>query len=804
MTNKILATLLLIAVSVSSAFAARNNNNITGKVTEKGNGNPLPFATVTVQATDNKVIGGATTADNGTFTINNLPSSNFKLRVSFIGFKDTVITVAIKPGENTFNAGTIEMKAETTNLKAAVVTARVPVIEQKLDKIVMNVAEAVSTQGTSGLDVLRKAPGISIDPSGNILLNGQPAQIWIDNRPSNLSGQDLEAMLSGTDGASIDKIEIISNPSSKYDASGSGGIINIKTKKLFLKGINGSVRVGYDGANYDKYYNGANGTINMNYRGEKTNTFVNYSPRYSEDFGTFYSETKYGNNLLTANTKTESYSRAHSYKIGQDYYLNKKNIFGFIINGMSRSVNDASDPETGSTLFVSGVANEFTKTRMDNGRNNNSISPNVNYTHIFSEGHELTANFDYSYFDLNNTSEQENIYTNAIGQFTRPDVLFRTNSQQYIDIISAKVDYERILWKSVKFEAGAKYAVSNTNNDLLREDFLNSQWTKNNSMSSKFKYKEQVTAAYLSFARQFGKKWSGKAGLRGEYTDASGEWISANTTSNRGYLDLFPTLFTGFTPNKNLRFGLSYTLRIQRPNYFQLNPFRMYIDANSSLEGNPALDPQYTHQLSLSAGYKSFLNVSLVYQLSEGAIIQNPYFNTTTGEKLLKWENFGEQTFAGVALGITEFPIKKWLILNINGFIANLNNKAGSFKSSNIFANANVNLAFLLPKNTRFEASGFAMTGIPYGYFKVEPSGNLSLSLKKGLLDNKATIAINANDILRTQRTKASNNNIDGYFFENFNKTQTISISFNYRFGQGKASKQRKVGEQEESSRVGN
>jgi len=806
MYNKLFGFLIAIFL-FSSAFAAKNNGNIYGKIIEKDNGKALSFATISVQNGENKIVGGATSGDDGKFSINNVIFGECLVKVSFIGFKDTTLTVIMADNATNIDIGTIALASATVNLKSAVITARVPVIEQKLDKIVMNVADAISTQGSNALDVLRKAPGISIDPDGNILLNGTSAQIWIDGRPSYLSGQELEALLSGTDGATIDKIEIIAHPSSKYDAAGSGGIINIRTKKNFAKGINGSLRTAYTAAPYSKYYQGADGTFNINYRGEKTNTSLSYSPRYNENFAHLYSTTDLGNGkILKGITEADMTNNINSYKISNDYFLDKKNTFGIIVSGTVRNAQMNTDPVTGNKLYDNGILTENINTRISNKDYFGNISGNLNYTHIFKDNQEITANADYGYYDINNNSFQTNDFFNDANIPIRPQDMFKSNSSQNINIKSVKVDYEQVIWKSAKLETGVKWAESRTNNDLVREDKINNTWEINHQLSNMFNYVEDISAAYISIAKQLNPKWSAKAGLRAELTNAKGEWISADTLTSKKYLDIFPTAFIGYNPNEKLRFGFSYTYRIKRPSFFQLNPFRMYIDASSSLEGNPNLDPEFSHELSLSLGIGQNLSLSLDGQFSNSVIIQSPSFNQSTGEKLLTWDNFGNQSFMGGSISLTELQVTKWFVLNANCFVADVINKDPGYSRSSLFAQGYMNAAFLLPNSYKIELSGRIQSGIPYGYFTIEPTGDISIGAKKNLFDNKATISLNINDVFRTQNTiaKLSGMALNGYELNQSNRTQQITLNFSYRFGKGKALKARKVGVSEEASRVSN
>lgn len=801
------ASILILTLLLScSLFAAKNNGVISGKVIEKENGKALPFATVSLHDSSEKVIGGTTTADDGSFRLNNIVYGECKVKVSFIGFKDTTFTVKIQENSSSLDLGVVALSHDAVALKSAVVTAKVPVIEQKLDKIVMNVSEAVSTQGSNALDILKKAPGVSIDPSGNILLNGSAVQIWIDGRPSNLSGQELEALLNGTDGSTIDKIEIIAHPSSKYDASGSGGIINIKTKKNFAKGLSGSARGSYNIAEYGSLYHGADGTLNLNYRGEKNNTSISYSPRYNQHYENITTFTNMGSGTTLDGLSESNYNNfAQTLRLSNDYFASKKDIFGFIITGMLSNGDNNLGSNSGSTLKKDGILLEKTISNINGNDEFDYISTNINYTRIFKEGQELTLNADYGYYDISKKSNQANNFYNINGEVIRTPDVFRSNSLQYINIVSFKVDYEQILFKKFKVETGLKWARSITDNNLLREDYVADSWAKNNQLSSLFKYNEDISAAYISAARQINPKLSAKAGLRAELTDADGEWISADTISSKRYINLFPTLFVGYNPNKNLRLGLSYTLRVRRPNFRQLNPFRMYIDATNAIEGNPDLDPQYSNQLSLSLGIKQHFSIALNGQFTNNAIIQSPYFNNQTGEKLIVWENFGKQNFMGASFAMTEFPVTKWFNLNMNIFLAQLSNTSGNYKKESLFSQGYMNATFVLPKDYKVEMIGMFQSGLPYGYFTVKPSGQLDLGIKKGVMKNKGTISIMAYDLFKTQNSKVilDDGSIEEYTLHNRYKSQKIAVTFSIRFGQSKAVRQRKVGELEEGSRVG-
>lgn len=804
MLNKFICLITAFTLVTAPVFS-KANPTVTGKIIEKESGNPLGFATVSLHTDQNKIAGGTTTMDDGTFQIERLEAGKYRLKVSFIGFRDTLVNLEIVNGSETLNIGTLKLSADAVSLKSAVITAKVPVIEQKLDKIVMNVSEAVSTEGSNALDILRKAPGISVDPSGNILLNGRPVQVWIDGRPSNLSGTDLESFLNGTDGSTIDKLEIIAHPSSRYDAAGSGGIINIKTKRNFAKGISGSVRGSYNVAPKNKLYHGADGTLTLGYRSEKSNTTISYSPRYADGFNYFKTKTWMENGYtLESNTFLDRYNKNHGLRVASDYFINKNNIVGFILNGVTSRSADSSDSDTGSRLFSGSELVEKTATSINNKFRYGNLSANLNYTHIFREGTELTLNGDYYYYDMNRKTGQENFFTNAGGAESRLPSIFRSNSDQFVNIYSVKADFETPVWKKGKLESGLKWAESLTDNNLLREEKINSNWIKNNSLSSVFDYRENIAAAYFTLSYQPSEKWTLKGGLRGELTMARGEWVSADTVTTNSYLDLFPTLFIGFNPNKETRLGLSYTRRIQRPNFEQLNPQRFYIDASSSSVGNPDILPEYSQNINLSLGIGKYINFGARADIIRKAIVQSPEIEEETGEKVFLWENFGKQNMFGATLSLTEFPLAKWLIVNGNLYLASISTQNLDYSKSKLYFNGNINTTVLLPADFKFEVSGWFQSGVPYGYLDVKPRGELSMGIKKSLFGNKGSLSLYANDILFTSNSRISIKDrvLSGYEFESHWRSRRVTLTFTYRFGQSKGFKARKVGGSDEARRV--
>jgi len=804
MLKKIILTTLLISIAIVG-HAAKSTGVVYGKVVDKATGEPLPHATIVILNAADSIVAGATSNLDGSFRIEKILVGTHTVKSLYIGYKEYISKITLTENNNSGNLGIIEMESDAVALNAVVVTAKIPVIEQKMDRLIMNVADAVSTEGNTALEVLKKAPGVSIDHNNNIKLNGSSVEIWLDGRPSNLSGAQLEALLSGTEGSSIDKIEIISHPSSKYDASGSGGIINIKTKKNFAQGFNGSVRASFAIYPYKKLYPEGSGSINLNYRGDKSNTSVTYSPGTTQFYQEIHSETGLLNDItLFGDSKLEQSETRHSLRVSHDYFINQKNVVGVVLNGMTRKVDIGLEDGAGSRMYQNNTLIETSATGSNSDENFDYLYGNLNYTHIFKDNHEITLNADYGRYNIGTFLNQTDIFTYPTGlPPMREDQIFRSDSKQEIDITSVKADYQQLIGSSIMLEAGAKWAQSTTDNNMLREDFKNSVWDKNTNLSSIFKYKESVSAVYVSLAKQFGPKWSLKGGLRAEYTLSQGDWISAATTSENDYIDIFPTLFIGFNPSKDLRFGLSYTSRINRPRFDQLNPFKFYADAYSSVEGNPDLLPEYSDQLNLSVGFKQYFNIALSGSFTNKVIAQNIQVEDN-GEKAIFWDNFGMQNFLGASISVTELPVTKWFFVGMNTFLANSYNKSGSYTNSSALIQGYINSTFVLPHNIKAEFSANYRSKVAYAYYIMDPTYQISAALRKGLFDNKATISLNVNDIFRTSTNNLRTNRESGntYRFDSTFNVQKITLSFSYRFGQSKAVKQRNVGTEEGAERV--
>lgn len=830
MKHKLITVVLALFAATAALFGARNNSQVKGRVIEAGSGEPLSFATVSIHTDQDKVVTGATADIEGRFIIANVPYGEYILKVSFMGFKTVERNLSVASA--TIDLGDILIEEDSEQIAQAVVTEKVPLIEQKLDKLVMNVSERVSAQGSNALEILRKAPGVSIDMDGNIKLNGKAVEVWIDGRPSHLNGSSLEALLKATDGNTIDKIEIISNPSAKYDAQGSGGILNIKTKKNFLKGFNGSATAGYGGMQFDNdWLDAIRGSLNLNYRGEKTNNFFTYGYSNENTQNAVNSDLNYGIADMVSQKSESTFNnsfKAHSFRLGTDLYATKKHTFGYVVTAGMRDFGMISNKnnENYTDIYLGETRLQRNDTDISTKDVTNNISANINHTYNIAEntGDEITSNVSYHHYILNNESDQTNILNTLIPNPTKVIEIKDNESKQYVDIFSAKTDFQKVVWGSGQLQAGAKWAMTVTDNNMDNITTYNATKANENShIVSNFIYTEHIGAAYISLAKMFSPKFTASAGLRAEYTNSFGDWKSSNRVSKDSYLNLFPTLFVNYSPSQKHRISFSYTRRIYRPGFSQLNPFEDYADANTMVTGNPELKPQYSNNVSLQYGFSQYLTLYVALQHTTDYIMQTPSFNDATGMKKLTFNNFGTQTVYVAGLSLTELPIiKDHLFLTLQGDYMNLQNKASmkaiieegyrgltiTENGSNTFQGS-ATITAVLPRNYKIELNGWGMSSVAAGYFVAEPQYFAGLGVKKNLLNNKMTIALNVDDLFRTMKSNITMKDVvNGVetvvykLYQPFN-IQKIRLSVTYNFGTSKSVRRRNVGDTDEASRVG-
>jgi len=791
---------------------AQNPAKVAGTVS--GSQKPVESATVSLlRAKDSSVIKLAVTGKTGVFEIEGKEGS-YLLSVQAVGYNRYYTGPFQLTAGTTHQVNTIELVAQSKQLEGITVSSKKPLIEQKLDRTIVNVDASPTNVGATVLDVLEKSPGISVDKDGNISLKGKEGvMVLIDGRPTQLSGSDLANMLRSMNAGQLDQVEIMTNPPAKYDAAGNAGIINLKTKKNKQFGYNGSVSVSYGQGFYPKTYE----AVNFNYRKGKVNLFTNFSHNYRKNFG----ELDIQRNFINSTSKlVESHFDQHARmenegsswngKLGMDYFASKKTTFGVVLTGYSnpgtfqnRNVNDLYNPP--------GSLVEQTRSLSQQKENWKNLSTNVNFRHILdSTGKEISADIDYMRYDAVQNQFLTNAYFTPAGiQKRKADSLYG-DLPQVIDIYSAKVDYIHPLKKGARLEAGLKTSFVETDNDARYDTVHNGVLMRDYNRSNYFIYKENINAAYVNLSTPLSKKWSAQFGIRMENTVARGRQITTQENFDRNYTQLFPTVFFQYKLNDNNSFGINYGRRIRRPNYESLNPFIEYLDKYTYQQGNPNLKPQFSHNIELSHSFKGFLNTTLNYTRTTDIIQQVIEQITEDTLTYVKQANIANQYQYGLAVS-AGMPINKWWTSNLyvnvfyNKFSGIVNGDQVTVDATTLMFNGSQQ--FKLSKTGTFEVSGWYRTTGLEGVIKAKGMGVLSLGYTQQVMKGKGTLRFNIRDVLYTQGFRASTKYglVDAAFQER-RDSRVFNIGFTYRFNKGKlkaSQGRRNGGASEEAGRVG-
>ena len=802
--------------------SAQSPGKIQVKGTIKSSNAPVSSATVSLlNAKDSSLLKSEIADKNGDFQIIPAREGTFLLSVSAVGYeKKYTAPFHVKASESVTDIGIISMEHVSKDMKAVVVTAKKPLIEQKADKLVVNVDASPANAGATAMEVLEKSPGISVDNDGNISLKGKAGIIvMMDGKPTYLSASDLASLLRNTPASAIDQIEIMTSPSSKYDAAGNAGVINIKTKKSLKSGLNGSITLGGSAGFFRKgnaWYvqPGSQNSFNFNYRKNKINIFGNYNPNYNERRNdldikrNFYNEDGSLNASANLQTLFKGNSRNHNAKLGIDYYIDKKNVVGVVFTGFGFFGNPS--PLTISDIYnPDGSLQSGLHTNNEHSLIFRNYAGNINYKHSFdSTGRELTLDLDYVKYnnvvDMLLATEAKDGYGNKTGD----PVYLRGHLPSLIDIYAFKSDYAHPLKKDMKIEAGIK-ANFVKNNNLVDYAHRNGEEWIPDARSNHFIYEENINAAYLNISKKFSEKWSAQAGLRVENTNTKGHQVTNDSTFIRHYTDLFPTAYITYSLNKNNQLVLSYGRRVNRPNYEDLNPFTYFLDSLTYRQGNPYLLPQFTHNIELSYTLMSKYITTVNYSRTTDVISQILNQNTTDKTTYLTTENIS--AFRNIGLSVTApFRWTPWFSTNLfmnvyNNYYKGMYNAAEIEVSYTAYM-MNITNTFNIAKGFSAELSGFYRSRAVEELMMMNEMYQMTIGLQKNVLKDKATIRLSFRDPFGWQKFGGhmKYGDVDATIANRWDSRQ-VAAGFTYRFGKNTIapSRRRATGVSDEINRVG-
>lgn len=787
------------------------NGHFYGKVVDE-DGKGVAYAAVqlfgmtfdsTSRSMQERLITGQITEENGDFSLENIPTrGEFKLQISFLGFGDVEKTVAFEKGETEKDLGNISLAADAENLEEVVVTGQATQVTLALDRKVFRVDKNAMAAGGTAEDALKNVPSLSVDLDGNVTLRNSAPQVFVDGRPTTLTLDQIAA-------DAIESVEVITNPSAKYDASGGqAGIVNIVLKKDRRLGYNGNVRAGFDSQG------GYNFGGNLNARDGKINIFLNANLNKRASIGE--SETFRQNltgNPLTNVTQTGSDNFSGQFLNGSggfDWFVDNRNTFTFtgsITRGLFRPenvINIRTDSLfSGRTAFSEAV-------RLSNSeRQFRNAGGSILYKHLFpKKGKELTADVNFNRVNIEGNGEFNTSYTTS-------NVTSRERQENGggTNFLTGQIDYVEELNPHMKLELGARAAIRNFENSNANYIFNagENEWIRRNNFADLYEFQDNVYAAYTAFSHELGK-WGYQVGLRAESSVYTGTLPESDVTFANNYpLSLFPSAFLTHQLNDKDVMQLSYSRRINRPSFFQLLPFTDFSDSLNLRRGNANLLPEFTNSLEFT--YQNFfesgdnLLISVYYKQASDLITSYQFqeFEEDLQRDVImtSYANSNNSRAYGV-----EFTLRNNLGKAVE-FTSNLNLYNARVDASNVeaglineqftwFAKENINIQ--LPKSFMLQLSGeyqgpAAFTpsdGGGHGWRGVTNSaqgytigrGYVDIAIRKDLFNRKANLTVSVQDLFGTR--KSGSYSESEFFIQDswrLRNPQNIRVNFSYRFG---------------------
>jgi iron complex outermembrane receptor protein len=767
---------------------------------------PVEAATI-ILLKDNKLIKAGISDAKGTVVFENIAAATYTFSIMHNAYSVQTTGAFDFPSTNSTN---IVLRSAATTLQEVSINSKKPLIQHTQGKTIVNVDAAVTNAGTTVLEVLEKSPGVMVDKNGGIALQGKAAVlVLIDDKPTYLSGTDLNNLLSSMSSSQVEQIELMTNPPAKYDASGNAGIINIKTKKNKVKGFNGSVSFTPGQGFYPK----KNGSLLMNYRTGKFNSFLTYSINSSQYLTDIYALRKYydANGKVTAILDQPTYFSGkvlnNTLKLGVDYFASSQTTIGIVLGGGLNNRKGAGD--AGATwLNAAGTIDSAVATTSSSNNDFKNGSVNVNLRHSFNKQQDLAIDIDWLNYDIVN-DQQFNNHLQAANGYNQAS---RGNIPATLKIVSAKADYTLRFGTNNTFLSGFKTSYINTDNIASYQNFDGISWKEDYGKSNHFLYRENINALYSSIETKQ-QRFSMQAGLRYEFTgyDAHqlGNVLQKDSAFTRNYSGLFPSGYVSYQMDSANSFTVTVGRRIDRPAFQTLNPFTFIINKYTYQNGNPYIIPQYSWNVELSHQYKEFLTTAVSYSYTKNYFSQIFLTDSLSGLLYYSQGNVGRANNIGASATLILAPLKWWsftmqAIYNhkeLKGYNGN-----ASFHSDINQLNINLNNQFSFAKKYAGEVSGFYTTRARNDLQEeLYPTGQLSLGVSRPVLKKKGTLKISLRDIFYTNAMEGLTQftHATEYFIVR-RDSRVVNLSFTYRFGKAyKISKRSNGSAGDEIQRVG-
>ncbi|MBC5772577.1 TonB-dependent receptor [Pontibacter sp. KCTC 32443] len=786
MKKRVTTILLLVLLQLVQAHA-QQAPAIHGSVVN-AEGKAIEYANVILlQAKDSAAVGSTLADESGKFHFTSIKAGTYIIAVKQLGYQQA-FSQSITVTEQPINVDPIMLTPTVNQLAEVTVQGQKPLLEVQEDKLVLDVAQSIAASGGNGLEVLEKLPGVSIDQDGGIALNGRTGVlVTINGKQTNLPAAEVANLLRSMSANTMEKVELITHASAKYDAAGNAGIINIKLKKGLADGTNGSIAAGTGYGKYGK----ANAGINLNTRGDNFNLFGNYNYLYNKRYVTLdlkRSVTHEGQTTYFDQFNYRpSFSHSHTYQAGADFTLSKNDQLGILFNGNNYIME--VDPRNTTDFRSNPTAAPDSALQLKNHIDTKwfNYTLNANYKHSFTQkGHEITADVDYSSFGFQQNDNITTDFTFANPAKPTYSQTLRSDVPADISILVLKSDYALPLGQGTQLETGVKLSHVKTKTDILYEELQDNSWKTDETRTNDFLYTENISAAYVNFSKQI-NKFRIQAGLRAEHTMAEGESERAEATDKKDYLKFFPSISVRQQLNEKYNIGLSYSRRVDRPVYRDLFPFIFFMDPYTYVQGNPYLQPQFTNTIQLSGNYNSSYTLTLGYSQTKDFFTNITHQDDETGIGYASKENFKDFYNYNLSL-IAPIIVTNWWVSNnsVSVFYNKFNTVflGEKLDIGQLSTTVNSSNSFKLPNSLSMELSALYHSPTVMGAYHVKSNYNVNLGIQKQVLQQRGSIRLSITDIFKTSRMSNTIN------FANMNmdmdsrwESRQVRLNFTYNFG---------------------
>lgn len=796
---KTLYTFLLLLIC-GTTFA--QNGNISGKILDQKQQPLIGASVLLLHLPDSAQVAGQVADANGAYLFKKTNNGKYVVKIVMIGF-NTIYKNFDFIGTN-LELPVLVLTEKKNTLKEVTVSATLPQLEQKSDRLVVNV-EKLNTTGDNALEVLKKAPGIRLDKDDNILYrNNGGVVVMIDGRRTYMSGAELSNYLKNMPGNAVSKIELIPNPPGNYDAEGTAGMINIIMKHNKLQGYSGTANANVGYGKYLKTYGG----FNFNYNAGKFSLFTRANTGYYDSYNKLTLSRQIGNDLYNQYNYWHPKTFSTSYTIGTDFYASKRSTFGFMFKGYNNPT-DAQVTSLSSTLnnlgeqtgSVTGLNPQKTYT--------GTYNFNLNYSFaIDTIGQKLSIDADYVHSSATNNQNYTNTYYNGDGSLSGNPVLLKSNAPVDYNIKAVKVDYILPLKNHLQAEAGLKSSLVGTHSNVVFDSLKTAGYILDPKRSNDFVYDENINAAYITLSKTFNPKLDVKASLRTEQTVSTANSLSRNEEVKRNYWQLFPSAFITYKINPDNQLNASFSRRISRPGYSSLNSAIRYTDPYTAIQGNPYLQPAVSQSYVFNYTYKSFQIISLSYLKVNGDVNSVINQNDQTKESITTYQNLGStRTLTATSSG--SFNLKKWW--NVNAEVDASFNKVNTvvagnpFESSRFAWDASVDQTFFLPENFKLQLTAAYESPSINGLARTLASSQIDAGVNKTFMEKRMTLSFKVRDIFFQSRYRSilQYNNVNTRWNNEYESRRfTLGLTYNFGNTKLKTARNRQTGSRDVEGRM--